>query len=68
VIFTIAITRDEDGKFIAECSSIPGCLSQGNTEEEAALNIQDAIREALAVRARLGMPLTITTRQIEVLI
>ncbi len=64
--FTITITRDEDGMFIAECASIPGCISQGKTEEKAQVNIQDAIRQTLAVRAELGMPLTIATKQIEV--
>ncbi len=64
--FTITIYRDEDGMFIAECPSIPGCISQGRTEEEAQLNIQDAIKEALEARAELGMPLTIATKQIDV--
>ena len=65
---TITITRDEDGTYIAECVSIPGCVSQGKTEEEAQLNIRDAIRETHAVRAQLGMPLTIATKQIEIAI
>ena len=66
--FTITITRDEDGMFIAECPSIPGCVSQGTTEEEAQRNIEDAIRETLEVRAEKGMPLTVTTRQVEVMV
>lgn len=64
--FTVTITRDEDGIFIAECPAIPGCVSQGKTEEEAQSNIQDAIKQCLEVRAEMGMPLTITTRQVEV--
>ena len=64
--FTITIARDEDGMFIAECPSIPGCVSQGTTEEEAQRNVEDAIRETLEVRAEKGMPLTVTTRQVEV--
>jgi len=64
--FLVTIDRDEDGVYIAECTSIPGCVSQGHTEEEALRNVQDAIRECLEVRAELGMPLTITTRQVEV--
>ena len=52
--------------FIAECPLIPGCISQGKTEQEAELNIQDAIKECLVVRSEQGMPLTISTRQIEV--
>jgi len=64
--FVITIFRDEDGMYIAECPSIPGCISQGRTEKEAEKNIQDAIRECLEVRAEKGIPLTISTRQVEV--
>lgn len=66
--FTITISRDEDGMFIVECPSIPGCVSQGKTEEEAQRNIQDAIKQSLEVRAELGMPLTISTREVEVVV
>ncbi len=65
--FLITIYQDEDGMFIAECPSIPGCVSQGKTETEATKNIQEAIKECLEVRAEKGMPLTVTTRQVEVL-
>ena len=64
--FIITIFRDEDGVYIAECPSIPGCVSQGKTEKEAENNIQDAIKECLAIRAEMGMPLTISKRQVEV--
>jgi predicted RNase H-like HicB family nuclease len=64
--FVVSIYPDEDGIYIAECSSIPGCVSQGQTEAEAESNIANAIRECLAVRAELGMPLTVTTREVEV--
>ncbi len=66
--FTITITRDEDGIYIAECPAIPGCVSQGKTEAEAQANIQDAIKQCLEVRAEMGMPLTVTTRQVEVIV
>ncbi|MBI1955375.1 MAG: type II toxin-antitoxin system HicB family antitoxin [Acidobacteria bacterium] len=64
--FLITITQDEDGVFIAECPSIPGCVSQGKTPEEAERNIQEAIQECLAVRAEKGMPLTVDVREVEV--
>lgn len=64
----MSIYRDEDGAYIAECPSIPGCVSQGRTEAEAEVNIVDAIRECLAVRSEQGMPLTVTTREVEVLV
>jgi predicted RNase H-like HicB family nuclease len=56
--FVVSIYQDEDGAYIAECPSILGCISQGHTEAEAEANIVDAIRECLAVRAELHMPLT----------
>ena len=64
--FLITIFQDEDGMFIAECPAIPGCVSQGQTEAEAEKNINEAIKECLAVRAEKGLPLTVSTRQIEV--
>lgn len=65
--FTITITRDEDGVYIAECPAIPGCVSQGKTEAEAQANVQDAIKQCLEARAEMGMSLTVLTRQVEVI-
>jgi predicted RNase H-like HicB family nuclease len=64
--FPVSIYQDEDGAYVAECPSIPGCVSQGQTEAQAESNIADAIRECLAVRTELGMPPIITTREVEV--
>jgi predicted RNase H-like HicB family nuclease len=64
--FTVTLDRDEDGVWIAECPSIPGCVSQGGTREEALENIREAIAACLEVRAERGMPLTIETQQVEV--
>jgi predicted RNase H-like HicB family nuclease len=62
----VTLFQDEDGAFIAECPAIPGCVSQGTSEQEALQNIRDAIRECLEVRSERGMPLTLDTREIEV--
>ncbi len=48
--FRTRIFKDEDGIFIAECPSIPGCVIHGKTEKEAQKNIRDAIRECFEVR------------------
>jgi predicted RNase H-like HicB family nuclease len=64
--FVITMFRDEDGMVVADCPAIPGCVSQGKTEEEAERNIREAIQACLEVRAEKGMPLTVTTRQVEV--
>ena len=64
--FLVNVDRDEDGVWVVECPSIPGCVSQGQTKDEALTNIRDAIRGCLQVRADHGMPVTDETHQIEV--
>ena len=64
--FLVTIARDENGVYIAECPAIPGCVSQGQTKEEAEQSIQDAIRECLAVRRDLKMPPYLEVTQVEV--
>jgi predicted RNase H-like HicB family nuclease len=59
MIFNVTIDRDEDGVWVIECPSIPGCVSQGATKEEALENIKNAIRECLHVLAEKGYPLAI---------
>lgn len=64
--FSVTIERDEDGVWVVECPSIPGCVSQGSTKQEALENIREAIQGCLEVRAEKGLPLTIETSQVEV--
>jgi len=66
--FLVVIERDEDGMYIVECPSVPGCVSQGKTEEEAIENVKEAIKACLEVRAEQGMPLTINVKEIEIAI
>jgi predicted RNase H-like HicB family nuclease len=54
---SVAIDRDEDGIWVVECPSIPGCVSQGRTKQEALKNIKEAIALCLEVRAERGIPL-----------
>lgn len=65
--FNVVLDRDEDGMWVIECPSIPGCVSQGKTKQEALKNIKEAIQLCLEVRAERGLPLTIETKQIEVM-
>lgn len=62
----MTIERDESGMLVAECPSIPGCVSQGETEAEALDNIREAIAGCLETRAARGMPLTVEVREVEV--
>lgn len=64
--FMVTTDRDEDRTWVVECPSIPGCVSQGTTRDEALKNIEEAIALCLEVRAERGLPLTIETRQLEV--
>ena len=40
----VILYRGEDGYWVVECPSLPGCISQGKTREEAITNIREAIR------------------------
>jgi predicted RNase H-like HicB family nuclease len=55
--FSVTLERDEDGAWVAECPSIPGCVSQGTTREEALQSVREAIQLCLEVRAEQGLPL-----------
>jgi predicted RNase H-like HicB family nuclease len=43
MIFHVVIEKDEDGWIVAECPSLPGCVSQGKSKQEALENIKEAI-------------------------
>ena len=46
----ITLERDETGMIVAECPSLPGCVSQGATEAAAIDNAREAIKGCLAAR------------------
>ena len=45
---TIKIVRNERGEYTAFCPSLPGCITNGNTREEAQERLGEAIRGYLA--------------------
>jgi len=51
VNLTVTLERGDDGYIVVECPSLPGCVSQGRTEEEALANIKEAIELWLEVEA-----------------
>jgi predicted RNase H-like HicB family nuclease len=57
VRFRVLIEQDEDGIFVARCPSLPGCVSEGNTRDEARANIRDAIAGYVASLEKHGEPI-----------
>lgn len=51
----ILIPDREDGGWIAEVPSLPGCVSQGDTREEAITNVRDAIDTWIHSATQVGM-------------
>ena len=44
----VVVYPGEDGYWVAECPSLPGCISQGSTKQEAIANIKEAIEGFIA--------------------
>ena len=53
----VLLFRDEDGGSVVECPSLPGCISQGDTREEAIANIKEAIELYVEVLLDEGRPI-----------
>lgn len=66
--FRVHIEADEDGMFVADCPTLPGCISQGSTRQEAVNNIKDAIAGYLASLEKHGeaVPLPMDEEVVEV--
>jgi predicted RNase H-like HicB family nuclease len=52
--YRVIIEQDEDGVYVVQCPSLPGCVSQGRTRDEARANIRDAIAGYLASLRKHG--------------
>jgi predicted RNase H-like HicB family nuclease len=52
----VLIYHGEDNYWIAECPSLPGCISQGKTKEEAVTNIRQAIDLYIETLEEDGLP------------
>jgi len=53
----VVITKGEDGYWVAECPSLPGCISQGQTKEETISNIREAIQGYIEALDDDGLPI-----------
>lgn len=52
----VLIYPGEDGYWVAECPSLPGCISQGKTKEEAIVNGEEAIAGYVKALELDGLP------------
>jgi predicted RNase H-like HicB family nuclease len=68
VKYRVLIEQDEDGVFVAEVPSLPGCISQGETRAEALENVREAIAVYLESLEAHGEPVppSITEELVEV--
>lgn len=55
--FRVIIDQDEDGMFVAEVPSLPGCITQGSTRKEAVANAQEAIAAYLESLSQRDEPI-----------
>jgi predicted RNase H-like HicB family nuclease len=52
----VILYPDQDSWWVVECPSLPGCVSQGKTKEEALTNIKEAIQLYIEVLEEDGLP------------
>jgi predicted RNase H-like HicB family nuclease len=52
----VLIYRGEDGFWVAECPSLPGCIAQGANKQEAVANIKEAIEGYVVPLQEDGLP------------
>ncbi len=66
--YRVLIEQDEDGVYVAEVPALPGCISQGQTREEAVENVKEAIAAYLESLEAHGDPIPppITEEVVEV--
>ncbi|ARU63806.1 HicB family protein [Tumebacillus avium] len=64
--YQVIVTQDEEGMYVVECPSIPGCVTEGRTLEDALANIREAIQVCLETRRELGLSPTVDVYEVEV--
>ena len=63
--FKIVLEKDEDGGYTVTVPSLPGCISQGDTKEEAMENIKEAIELHVESLVEDGLPIIKTHKGLE---
>ncbi|HMD06804.1 MAG TPA: type II toxin-antitoxin system HicB family antitoxin [Candidatus Acidoferrum sp.] len=57
--YTVVLQRENDGRYVATVPALPGCVSQGDSREEALKNIEEAIELYLEDVKATGEPIPI---------
>jgi predicted RNase H-like HicB family nuclease len=55
--YRVLFEVDEEGVFVATCPSLPGCISQGRTRDEAMTNTREAIEGYIKSLKKHGDPI-----------
>jgi len=53
--FSLLIEQDEDGRYVVECPDLPGCVTEGETLDEAMKNINEAITGCITSRLKKAL-------------
>ncbi len=53
----VLVYAGEDGCWVAECPSLPGCISEGSTREDAIANTREAIKGYIAALQEDHLPI-----------
>jgi predicted RNase H-like HicB family nuclease len=68
--YQVILFPGEDGFIVADCPSLPGCMSQGRTRDEALANIHDAMELWLEAEAEKGgdapQPVSVEIQEVDV--
>ena len=62
--YTVLLEPEEDGGFVVSVPALPGCISQGDTREEALANIREAIAVYVEDCREAGDPVPILRKRI----
>ena len=57
----VVLYKGEDGYWIAECPTLPGCVSQGKTVEESLKNVGEAIKAYIEALEMDNLPIPLET-------
>jgi len=66
MVVEVQLYQDEDGVWIAEVPSLPGCVSDGLTEDEALRNVAEAAAGCAQVRRERGLSTAVQIRLLEI--